>query len=100
MPVGTEIELIVGGEREEQQDLRAKILEAIVEDRRFNELDVSERALSNRLEKNDFTTDAQFQSLLELPDRELRNVMDLPNLRSAQVLKEILKRALEKVGGG
>jgi hypothetical protein len=100
VPVGTQIELIVGGEREEQQDLRAKILEAIVEDRRFNELEVSERALSNRLKKNDFTTDAQFQSLLELPDRELRNVMDLPNLRSAQVLKEILKRALEKIGGG
>jgi hypothetical protein len=90
---GTAVDLVIGGEPE-RGELRPRIVGSFARDPQFEEIGLSERALLNRFEERGLTDRAQFQELLALPDRELRDAMRLPNLQSAQVFKEILKRVL------
>jgi hypothetical protein len=93
---GTAIDLVVGGESE-RSELRPRIAELFTRDPQFEAVGLSERVLLSRFEERGLTARAQFQDLLALPDRELRDAMRLPNLPSAQIFKEILKRVLDEL---
>lgn len=74
------------------------ILEPLSNDRGFAEIGASVRKLENRFGSMGLDTPRAVAGLLDRADREVRDDLRLPNLKSARAFKRILAKVLKKTG--